>query len=252
MSRLAITLCGVLFLLFFLLFEGVKYVRNNLAMTAPRTEYYNLEGQHVRSLEDSVAGKKLVLTMTTDTNNIDDLIRRYKCIDVPSKAIVDTMVRAYYLSETNGKEEYFLVGKTGQISAIFEGIDSGIDSKVTHLAWTDLSVRKDTPAAYRVHTHVKEIIGQEDRRVIYPPSLGKDSDTDPRNFLGSTQAHVLLSYKEERVINISDPSIVGSTPLPDPPQTIYFYDTTGEIINMHFERFINIVKKINHPSKNHH
>ena len=60
-------------------------------MPTPSTDYYNLDGNYVRSIEDSVAGKKLVLTMLTDTNTIDDLIRRYKCIDVPSKAIIDTM-----------------------------------------------------------------------------------------------------------------------------------------------------------------
>jgi hypothetical protein len=183
----------------------------------------------------------LVFTNSTNVKTVNKMIERGSLIKVPSNDVVDKMQTSYDNSEQSGKENGFIVGKTGKSSIIVEGKEKQIE-KEWEPARKDLANQGDTPG-YDVHVHPLALDKGE-------YGLPKPSDTDMKNILGN-QPNVVLGYDERTVDDsgTSATSSYGKEIKKEYIKQIGFFNSKGNIAKpMDFIEFKDVTKKINDSS----
>jgi RHS repeat-associated protein len=217
----------------------LRYIDPN-GMSA--TDYYNLNAQLVKHIDDNLNDKKLVLTTSKKESDINKAISDDNVVDVPSNNVVSAMNTAYNNTENSGNENAFIVGQEGKISKVVEGTQGEISQENWAEARDDLRAQGDK-IAYDVHTH--PLVKNESGDII---GYGKaePSITDKNNTVGN-QPNVVLGYKHEYG-NLPSNQIGGTLPNVYTRQ-IGFYNKNGSIVDISFTKFTNTVNKINKLNK---
>lgn len=204
---------------------------------APLTDYYNLQGNNVKHVEDGKTDKVLVLTTSKNSETVDAAINSGSTMMVPSNEVVGKMEQAYKNTETTGNEHGFIVGEGGKSSKIVEGKAGEITSE-----WGD--ARKDLNAqgdaqAYDVHTHPK---GTEEK---YGAAYPSSTDMAPENNELNIQNNVVLGYGPK--ITPPPSNTIGGTATVTLERQIGVYNTGGRVhdTDIKFSDFSRAVRKIN-------
>ena len=212
---------------------------------APTTDYYGLNGKNVRHVEDGKNDKKLILTdlpfrKDAKEEAITKSISDGKVIDVPSNEVVAKMELAYNNTKKSGKENGFIVGKTGKSSIMVEGSEGSI-KKEWKAAQDDITSKGDLKS-YDVHTHPIE--RDQDGKII---NVGtpSPSGTDMSN-ASVNHPDAVLGY-----IQVIPPAIsgqMGGERVPQEIKQIGFYNSNGSLTGptgIKFDDFKSAVNKIN-------
>jgi hypothetical protein len=205
---------------------------------APYTDYYNLEGKNVKHVDDGKTDKVLVLTTSKKEADVNTAIDKGNVIKAPSKEVATRMDDAYNKTETNGKENYFVVGKQGAISKTIEGSGDEVNAAQVAEGKTDL-VSKGDRFAYDVHTHPNEKDADGNYKNIGSP---EPSSTDKAGTLGST-VNVVLGYKQ--TVIPAPANTFGVAPTVETNRVVGFYNSSGSITTIKFSDFSSAVKKVN-------
>ena len=202
------------------------------------TDYYNLNGNHVRHLEDEKDEKYMLLITSKKDDDVETAINNNSLISVPSLIIIDSMKTAYNLTEQDGNEHGFRVGQNGSISRIVTGDNTTISNDAWVEAINDIRDVGDL-VAYDVHTHPKPnyIKGEQIQYNNEP------SDTDIANAVGNQPCVALGYYYSTMYPN----GQIGGYPEVRYEQYISFFNSQGIMHSnmIKFSAFVNAVKKIN-------
>lgn len=220
----------------------IKYI-DFLGM-GPLTDFYNLNGKHVKHIEDGKDDKKLVLTYSRSEDKVNTAIDEGSVVDVPTNDIVDKMEKVFDLSETTGNEHEFMVGDNGRTSKIIEGTEGKVSEKQMLESQKDLNAQGDA-VAYDVHSHP---LGKDANGVVVDIGVPEPSDGD-KTSQGSglfTKPSVILGYKQ---ITTPPPTgTLGGKPNVTYQRQIGFYNSSGSIhknTEISFSKFKTVVRKIN-------
>lgn len=194
------------------------------------TDFYNLNGKHVKHIEDGKIGKKIVLISSKNQKKVDQAINEGKVVDVVSDKVVDEMENAYNNSEKTGNEFGFVVGDNGKASKLVEGKSGEIGTSEWNEAKQDLATKStdDSTPAYDVHVHPlhKDKYGEV---VSYGLPIPSDTDVKPENNRGYTKPSIILGYTQEK--EFTSHSTLGGTPKMEYKRSIGFYTTKGSIMD---------------------
>jgi hypothetical protein len=205
---------------------------------APYTDWFNLNGDKVKHVDDGKTDKVLVLTTEKNAQKVDQAINSGNVINAPTNAIVQQQGDAFDKTDKTGQEQYFVVGQKNMTSKTVQGNEAEVNVGEKSEAITDLKGKGDM-FAYNVHTHDNTVdeYGNITQRGVPAPSPADQNGT-----LGNT-VNVVLGYdkKEDR----QNPNQVGGTPEVHYVRTIDFYKSSGSIIAIPFSDYQSAVKKIN-------
>jgi hypothetical protein len=205
-----------------------------------KTDYYNLQGKHVKHVDDGSTAKKLVLIWSKKADKVDATISGGGVAPVPSNAVVDQMESAILASNEKGNEHGFYVGNSGGTSITVEGDSRNIDDDAWNIAKADLRSKGDL-ISYDVHTH---LLKKDDNGSVIGIGLPRPSETD-KNYVVGNQPSVVLGQKE--VIKPLPNGQIGGTPEVEYKPAIGFYNSRG-LINgstIEFSDYKRAVNKIN-------
>jgi|GEM_PF-5476775 len=204
---------------------------------APYTDWFNLNGDKVKHVDDGKTDKIVVLTTEKSAGKVNEAIDKGYVQNAPTNGIVKQEATAYDNTEQSGKEQYFVVGEKNMTSKTVEGNEQEVNNTRKSEAITDLKNQGDQ-FSYNVHTH--ENITREDGSIS--PGAPAPSPGDKSGTLGST-VNVVLGYKVEA--SRPDPNVVGGSQTLTSTRMIGFYNSSGAIIAIPFSDYQSAVKKIN-------
>ena len=153
------------------------------------TDYYNLKGKLIRSVNDGKSEKYFV---------IETISKGKMLLEVPSNSVLNKMDQSYDLTENTGLEHGFRIGEKGGSSIIVSGTQDEITSEQWKPAIDDLRETVGENVAYDVHTHPMDVNG----------STNEPSDTDINNAVGSKPNYV-LGYEARIQTEQSTGQIIG-------------------------------------------
>jgi RHS repeat-associated protein len=209
---------------------------------SPYTDYFNLNGNKVKHVDDGKTDKVLVLTYSSNAKKVDAAINGGSTVAVPSMNEVNKMSDAFDKTEATGKEQYFVVGQQGKISTTVEGQTGDVNSKQVSTAVADLKSQGDV-VGHDDHTHplTKDANGN-----VTAVGLPQPSDTDKSNiFTSGNQPSVALGY--DQVVTPPSSNTIGGTSTVDFVRSVGFYNSNGLIapdVTIHLDVLKNAVKKI--------
>lgn len=214
---------------------------------APFTDFYNLNGKHVKHVDDGKDDKKLVLTSSKNKRKVDNAINNGEVVNVVSDEVVDKIETAYDKSESTGNEFGFVVGDNGKSSKLVEGSTGEIGSAEWREAKKDLadkSTDDDSTPAYDVHVHPldKDSSGNVVSYGLPEPS---GADVKPENNRGLTEPSIVAGYEEQ--ITPPPSGTIGGTSKREYVRSVGFYTTKG-LINtkkISFKTLKRAINKIN-------
>lgn len=211
---------------------------------APVTDYYNVNGQKVKHVEDGRTDKITVLTLKTSEKMVEKAIAAGEVIHTPTNENVDKMKLSYSGVEADGDERGFAVGEDGQTSVIVKSKGAEIANEAWIEARQDL-IAKGSQQAYDVHTHT--------RPTEKTYGLAEPSNTDKSNSIGKlhTQPSFVLGYRQ--VLVNDNPASTGAsatlgaaTQHHEYPRSIGIYNNSGLIgKSFDFDQFVKGVRKAN-------
>jgi len=205
---------------------------------APYTDWFNLNGDKVKHVDDGKTDKVLVLTTEKSEQKVNEAINKGSVLNAPTNAIVKQQGDAFDKTDKTGQEQYFVVGQKNMTSKTVQGTESEVNQGAKSEAITDLKNQGDL-FAYNVHTHDNTVdqYGNITERGVPAPSPG-----DTKGTLGST-VNVVLGY--DKVQDRQNPNQVGGTPEVHYVRTIDFYNSSGSIISIPFSDYQSALKRIN-------
>nr|WP_084626005.1 RHS repeat-associated core domain-containing protein [Flavobacterium soli] len=212
----------------------------------PPTDFYNLNGKHVKHIEDGKTDKKMVLTKSEKESKVQSAIDKGQVVSAFSDSESDKMSEIYNNDAENKSftEQGFMRGTNGE-SEIVTGAKAGeIGSKEWASARAELSENGSTPIS-DVHLHPNKFDSSGNIKQ-FGKAMGSGADVAPANNKGYTEPSVVLGYKKETE-HLST-SQIGQTPKVEIIPTAAFYDTNkgnNPIITIPFSELKETIKTIN-------
>lgn len=234
-----------------------NYVENNpIRLIDPdgMTDYYNLNGNPVKHVEDGSNDKLMVLTDSKSASKVDKAIANGQAVAVPTNEALSKMDAAYTQTEQTGDESGFVVATDGSTSDL---ITSTSTSEIKLGAGYDQLHNEDKTGSYDVHVHP---LGSGENGTYggatpsgtnaNPPD--KDpGDTDKYGRNGENRPSAILGYKHDEhtvtnsITTNNDPS---SKTTSKTTKEIGFYNGKGPIgKSIDYEKFKKAVQLINKP-----
>ncbi len=214
---------------------------------APFTDIYNLDGKHVKHIEDGSDKKRIALTKSTEEADIDKAISDNHVIDAPSHDVVNKLDKTFEKTEADENEHGFVVATDGSSSKI---VTDGKKGKLKESLNKEIfEMTKTRKVAYDVHSHPTGDITDDDGDGVYDIPGGTDASTpDKDGMKNRTQPSIILANK----VNISSKnsqmragnSSNNRTTI-SKTKVITFYNSSGTIKTVNFRKFKKAVRKIN-------
>jgi hypothetical protein len=210
----------------------------------PLTDYYNLNGQMVKHVDDGRDDKKIVLTFSKKLKHVDKAIIEGYVINYISNDDLHKMDDIYHfaLKDKTYTEQGFLLGQNGKSSKIVTGKSGGeMDKHTWREARADLRSKGDKVAS---DVHLHPLLYNNKGEIIESgaavPSL---TDLDPNYSRGYTQPSIILGFNEYQE-QLSPGQIIGMSKKRY-DKVIGFYNTQKTIQQINYLDFIKAIKKIN-------
>ena len=215
----------------------------------PPTDFFNLDGKHVKHVEDGLTDKKIILSKTTDSEKVDEAIASGEVINLPSSDVVSKMDDSYKKTEKTSNEHGFAVATDGTASTVKEGKPEKISLNSSYTELTDAG----KTGSYDVHTHPNVVVDGVKKFGPAEPST-KGGDTASYGEHGENSPSIVLGYKGETVTTESQIGSGGGISAfnrdtgPKTTTTITkmigFYNGSGSVgVQIPFSDFKNAVKK---------
>lgn len=179
----------------------------------PTTDYFNLYGKFLHTVNDGKTDKKMVLVSGTNSKKVNEAMSKGHVINAVTKAEVAQMKDIYKYDATNkkGVEQGYKRGENGTTSKTVTGKQGEMDSASWREASQDLN-SKGTTAVSDAHLHPLHY--DSNGNVIefgkphpshFPDEPGR-GDTDPANNAGYKEPSMVLGYKQQEVNSSSSSS----------------------------------------------
>jgi hypothetical protein len=210
----------------------------------PLTDYYNLNGQMVKHVDDGRDDKKIVLTFSKKLKHVDKAIIEGYVINHISNDDLHKMddIYDFALKDKTYTEQGFLLGQNGKSSKIVTGKSGGeMDEHTWREARADLRSKGDKVAS---DVHLHPLLYDQNGNVIkYGLPNPSPTDLDPSYSKGYTQPSVVLGFKELGEL-VPSGQILGKSEKKYIPW-LGFYNTKGSIKQLDYTVFKEAVQKIN-------
>ena len=174
------------------------------------TDYYNLRGKRLQSINDGKTDKFFVLETTSQGKML---------LAVPSNTILEKMDQSYKMTEDTGLEHGFRTGEKGGTSIIVSGGPDEITDEQWKPAIDDLRENVGENVAYDVHTHPIDIKG----------STNQPSDTDKAHMVGNDPSYVLGYEARNHVEQVPNPVLGGQKASVTHTKSVSVYDKSGNV-----------------------
>ena len=115
----------------------------------PPTDFFNLDGKHVKHVPDGLTDKKIILSKTTDSTKVDEAIDNGEVINLPTSDVISKMEESYKKTEKTSNEHGFAVATDGTASSIKEGNPDNINLASSYKELKD----NGKTGSYDVHVH---------------------------------------------------------------------------------------------------
>uniref|UniRef100_UPI001F1C4498 hypothetical protein n=1 Tax=Gynurincola endophyticus TaxID=2479004 RepID=UPI001F1C4498 len=210
----------------------------------PWTDYYNLNGQMVKHVDDGRDDKKIVLTFSKKLKHVDKAIIEGYVINHISNDDLNKMddIYDFALKDKTYTEQGFLLGQNGKSSKIVTGKSGGeMDEHTWREARADLRSKGDKVAS---DVHLHPLLYNNKGEIIESGSaVPSPTDLDPNYSRGYTQPSIILGFNEYQE-QLYPGQIIGvSKKRYD--KVIGFYNTQKTIQQINYLDFIKAIKKIN-------
>ncbi|QYJ68245.1 toxin TcdB middle/N-terminal domain-containing protein [Flavobacterium litorale] len=209
----------------------------------PPTDYYNLYGKHVKHVDDGSDAKKMVLTFSKKSKEVDETIAKGYYVNQFTDSEVEKMdeIYSYGKKDETELEKGFLRGQNGTSSEIVTGVEKReIGSEEWQHAIDDLSSKGDTPAS-SVHLH--NLIFDKNKKVKqFGAPRGSDGDILEKNILG-IQPSIALGWKRIEIVDFN--SVSTEKNYKYLPKVGFFTLGVREIISVDYSTLKNAIKKMN-------
>jgi RHS repeat-associated protein len=220
------------------------YIDYDGMFATPPTDFYNLNGDLVKHVEDGKTDKKLVLTSSSREKAVEKAIDKGEVVAVPSNEVIDKMDEAYKLTEKTGNEHGFVVATDGTTSSMKEGVPGEVRLRSKYRELED----NNKTTSYDVHVHNNEF--DSSGNITVPgaptPSIGKDADTGSYGKDGANNSpSVVLGYE----VTTTTTQIGPVTSRTDITKQVGFYNDKGAVGKpIDYDKFKKAAKKINNSS----
>ena len=214
------------------------------------TDYYNLDGNKVKHVEDGSSDKKIVLTSSKNAGKVDKAIANGEVVSTPTNEAISKMDAAYKQTEATGNEYGFAVATDGSTSSLKT---SGSDGSVKlSTSYEELSDAGKT-SSYDVHTHPNVVSANGEINDVGAPSpsgtkggTGKTGDTDSYGKDGPNNSpSVVLGYSVEKTTTTSQIGGTSSTSTTVTKQ-VGFYNGNGQVGKpIDYSQFKKAATKVN-------
>jgi proteasome lid subunit RPN8/RPN11 len=212
--------------------SGEAYLQK---VAPPGTNYYNLFGRLVLNVPDG-ENKKILVIHAGNKQRCAEAIAQGLLAPVPSNEVIETMERAFDMTEATGKEYYFRVGLKGTVSIIVEGSEDTVGSSQILKAAEDLVAKGDL-VSYDVHTHPRGLPTDSNY------GLASGSATDLANVVGS-EPNIVLGYKQ--VQEYTSSNVIGPGPTYRMEKHIRYFNRGGDMYESFlFSEYCRSIRKIN-------
>lgn len=210
---------------------------------APFTDYFNLKGKLVKHVDDGSTDKKLVLTNSKSTGDIDQSIAKGEVVNMPSNDVISAMDQAYGLTESNGKEHGFVVATDGSVSSMKEGKEASVKLSTNYGELED----KGKQTSYDVHTHPnsKDAKGEIIDGGVGAPSPSNADKSSYGKDGNNNSPSVVLGYSVEKT-TYTDQLGGNSRTTTTVTKQVGFYNSNGQVgTPVDYNQLKKAVKKAN-------
>ena len=191
----------------------IYFVDPDGMQAGPTTDYFNLKGRFLHTVNDGKDVKKMVVIKSTSSKKVNEAINKGHVVSQISKAEIKQMKNIYKSDAENkkGVEQGYKRGENGTTSKTVTGKVGEVPPEAWREASQDLN-SKGTTAVSDAHLHPLHY--DKDGNVIefgrphpshFPDEPGR-GDTDPANNAGYTEPSMVLGYKQQEVTSSSSSS----------------------------------------------